>query len=65
MIDQRVLKPTPGFMTYSLAKAGLWALTRTSAQALMPSGDGWRARHQLMAASMSVMWMPAIVSSRC
>lgn len=37
MIDQRVLKPTPEFMTYSLAKAGLWALTRTSAQALTPA----------------------------
>ncbi|MFC0341860.1 SDR family oxidoreductase [Paracoccus niistensis] len=36
MVDQRVLKPTPAFMTYSLAKAGLWALTRTSAQALAP-----------------------------
>ncbi|AGT10081.1 SDR family oxidoreductase [Paracoccus aminophilus] len=36
MVDQRVLKPTPEFMTYSLAKAGLWALTRTSAQALAP-----------------------------
>ena len=36
MIDQRVLKPTPEFMTYSLAKAGLLALTRTSAQALAP-----------------------------
>ncbi|MCQ0971323.1 SDR family oxidoreductase [Paracoccus sp. TK19116] len=36
MLDQRVLKPTPEFMTYSLAKAGLWALTRTSAQALAP-----------------------------
>ena len=36
MLDQRVLKPTPAFMTYSLAKAGLWALTRTSAQALAP-----------------------------
>lgn len=36
MIDQRVLKPTPEFMTYSLAKAGLWALTRTAAQALAP-----------------------------
>lgn len=36
MIDQRVLKPTPAFMTYSLAKAGLWALTRTAAQALAP-----------------------------
>ena len=37
MIDQRVLKPTPEFMTYSLAKMGLWALTRTAAQALAPS----------------------------
>ncbi len=36
MIDQRVLKPTPEFMTYSLAKAGLWWLTQTSAQALAP-----------------------------
>ncbi|WP_111558853.1 SDR family oxidoreductase [Paracoccus sediminilitoris] len=36
MVDQRVLKPTPEFMTYSLAKAGLWALTRTAAQALAP-----------------------------
>ncbi len=36
MIDQRVLKPTPEFMTYSLAKAALWALTRTTAQALAP-----------------------------
>lgn len=37
MVDQRVLKPTPEFMTYSLAKAGLWSLTRTAAQALAPS----------------------------
>lgn len=37
MLDQRVLKPTPEFMTYSLAKAGLWALTRTSAQGLAPA----------------------------
>lgn len=36
MVDQRVLKPTPEFMTYSLAKAGLWALTQTTAQALAP-----------------------------
>lgn len=36
MVDQRVLKPTPEFMTYSLAKAGLWWLTRTMAQALAP-----------------------------
>ncbi|WP_299847634.1 SDR family oxidoreductase [uncultured Paracoccus sp.] len=37
MVDQRVLKPTPEFMTYSLAKSGLWALTRTTAQALAPA----------------------------
>ena len=37
MIDQRVLKPTPEFMTYTLAKMGLWALTRTTAQALAPA----------------------------
>jgi NAD(P)-dependent dehydrogenase (short-subunit alcohol dehydrogenase family) len=37
LIDQRVLKPTPEFMTYTVAKMGLWALTRTSAQALAPA----------------------------
>ena len=36
LIDQRVLKPTPEFMSYTIAKMGLWALTRTSAQALAP-----------------------------
>jgi NAD(P)-dependent dehydrogenase (short-subunit alcohol dehydrogenase family) len=36
IIDQRVWKPTPEFMSYSLAKAGLWALTRTAAQGLAP-----------------------------
>lgn len=36
MIDQRVLKLTPEFMTYTLAKMGLWAFTRTAAQALAP-----------------------------
>ena len=36
MVDQRVRKPTPEFMTYTLAKFGLWALTRTAAQALAP-----------------------------
>lgn len=38
MLDQRVWKPTPQFMTYSLSKAGLWWLTRTMAQALGPLG---------------------------
>jgi len=36
MVDQRVRKPTPEFMTYTLAKMGLWALTQTAAQALAP-----------------------------
>lgn len=36
MIDQRVRKPTPEFMTYTIAKMGLWAFTRTAAQALAP-----------------------------
>ena len=37
MIDQRVLKPTPEFMTYTIAKMALWAFTRTAAQALAPA----------------------------
>ncbi|MEO0767621.1 MAG: SDR family oxidoreductase [Pseudomonadota bacterium] len=37
MIDQRVRKLTPEFMTYTIAKMGLWALTKTSAQALAPA----------------------------
>jgi len=36
MIDQRVRKLTPEFMTYTLAKAALWTLTQTSAQGLAP-----------------------------
>lgn len=36
MVDQRVLKLTPEFMTYTIAKMGLWALTQTAAQALAP-----------------------------
>ncbi|MBY6202606.1 SDR family oxidoreductase [Maritalea mobilis] len=36
MIDQRVRKLTPEFMTYTIAKMGLWAFTRTAAQALAP-----------------------------
>ena len=37
MLDQRVHKLTPEFMTYTIAKMGLWALTQTSAQALAPN----------------------------
>ncbi len=36
MIDQRVWKLTPAFMTYTLSKSGLWTLTQTMAQALAP-----------------------------
>lgn len=36
MIDQRVLKPTPMFLSYGVAKAGLWAFTRMAAQGLAP-----------------------------
>lgn len=36
MIDQRVHKLTPEFISYTLAKMGLWALTRTTAQGLAP-----------------------------
>ncbi len=38
IIDQRVLKPNPLFFSYTLSKAGLWAATRTMAQALAPAG---------------------------
>ena len=36
MIDQRVRKLTPEFCSYTIAKAGLWTLTQTAAQALAP-----------------------------
>ena len=34
MVDQRVEKLTPEFMTYTIAKMGLWAFTQAAAQAL-------------------------------
>jgi NAD(P)-dependent dehydrogenase (short-subunit alcohol dehydrogenase family) len=36
VIDQRVLKPTPQFLSYSLSKAGLYWLTTTLAQGMGP-----------------------------
>jgi NAD(P)-dependent dehydrogenase (short-subunit alcohol dehydrogenase family) len=36
IVDQRVWKLTPNFMSYTLSKAGLWTLTQTLAQALAP-----------------------------
>jgi NAD(P)-dependent dehydrogenase (short-subunit alcohol dehydrogenase family) len=36
MLDQRVRKLTPGFMSYTIAKMGLWAFTRTAAMGLAP-----------------------------
>ncbi|MEX0348843.1 MAG: SDR family oxidoreductase [Paracoccaceae bacterium] len=37
MIDMRVRKLTPEFMSYTIAKSGLWTLTQTAAQALAPA----------------------------
>jgi NAD(P)-dependent dehydrogenase (short-subunit alcohol dehydrogenase family) len=37
MLDQRVRKLTPEFMTYTIAKMGLWAFTQTAARALAPN----------------------------
>ena len=36
LLDQRVWSLTPHFVSYTLAKAGLWTLTRTMALALAP-----------------------------
>ena len=36
IIDQRVWRPSPDFFSYTVSKAGLWAATRTLAQALAP-----------------------------
>ena len=36
MIDQRMLRPDPGFFTYGVAKAGLLWATKTMAQAFAP-----------------------------
>lgn len=36
LIDQRMLKPTPMFVSYTLAKSALLTFTRTSAQAMAP-----------------------------
>lgn len=36
LIDQRVLKLTPQFLSYTLSKSALWSLTQTLAQSLAP-----------------------------
>jgi len=36
LIDQRVWRLTPNFVSYTLSKAGLWTLTQTLAMALAP-----------------------------
>lgn len=36
LIDQRVLRPTPHFISYTLSKSALWTATQTLAQALAP-----------------------------
>jgi len=36
LLDQRILKPDPRFISYALSRNGLWWATRTLAQALAP-----------------------------
>lgn len=36
ILDQRVINMTPGFVSYTVSKAGLWALTRSMALTLAP-----------------------------
>lgn len=36
IVDERVWRLTPRFMSYTLSKSGLWTLTQTMAQALAP-----------------------------
>lgn len=36
IIDERVLHPTPAYLSYTLSKASLWTATRTLAQSLAP-----------------------------
>jgi NAD(P)-dependent dehydrogenase (short-subunit alcohol dehydrogenase family) len=36
ILDQRVLRPSPAFFSYSISKAALWEATRMMAQALAP-----------------------------
>ncbi len=38
LIDMRVWRLTPHFISYTIAKSGLWTLTRTLAMALAPRG---------------------------
>ena len=38
LIDQRVLRPTPQYFSYTLAKSALWTATRTMAQAFAERG---------------------------
>jgi NAD(P)-dependent dehydrogenase (short-subunit alcohol dehydrogenase family) len=37
MIDQRVTRPRPGHLAYTIAKSGLWTLTRIAAMELAPA----------------------------
>ncbi len=37
MIDQRVLRPAPGFFTYGVSKSALFAATKTMAQSFAPN----------------------------
>ena len=36
VVDQKVLRPDPGYFSYTIAKSALWTATQTMAQALAP-----------------------------
>ncbi len=63
IIDQKVWRLTPFYLSYTVAKAGLWTLTRTMAQALAPNvrvnaiGPGpVMANTEMTAAEFEVRW---------
>jgi len=53
MLDQRVWSLTPHFVSYTVSKAGLWALTRSLALALAP-----RIRVNAIAPAVTLGWGP-------
>jgi len=69
MIDQRVQKLTPEFMTYTLAKMGLWALTQTAAQSLAPHVRAFKNNGNLRLVGFyprsypQMSWMPFLLSA--
>ena len=63
MIDQRVRKLTPEFMTYTLAKMGLWAFTRTAAQAHQNylTDFDWQLQYVLSSSTIASLREPLVL----